>query len=292
MLLLAAFLLVAPPVFVLGPLAGLLLVSRPSSGREWVWVVGLVAWSGLWLHQAGGVGTQLVRAAAVLLSGAFVALTIWRPSQRFSRALAATGLAAAALLAWKIALGIEWATVRRAVETDLGAYQRALQAELTGASTSREVLEQLSAMSETVALLYPALLTLAALGGLRLAWAWYHRIAERPLGPPPAPFATFGFSDQLVWGGVAGLALCLLPLSEGGRVAGANLLLVWSALYAMRGLAIFSAGAARVPASVLAALSIVALFMLPFVLGGLVLLGLADTWLDFRRRLAASATGG
>jgi hypothetical protein len=29
---------------------------------------------------------------------------------------------------------------------------------------------------------------------------------------------------------------------------------------------------------------------LPFVLGGLTLLGLADTWVDFRRRLPASAT--
>jgi hypothetical protein len=32
------------------------------------------------------------------------------------------------------------------------------------------------------------------------------------------------------------------------------------------------------------------MFLLPFVLGGLTLLGLADTWLDFRRRLAMSTT--
>jgi len=291
-LLLAGFLLVAPPVFVLGPLAGLLLVSRPASGREWVWVAGLTLWCGLWLQQSGGVGVQWVRAAAVLLSGAFVALTLWRPSQRFSRALVATGVAGAALAAWTAALGIGWASIRRAVEADLAAYHRAVQAELASASASREVLAQVAALSDTVALLYPGLVALAAIGGLRLAWAWYHRIAERPLGPPPAPFVAFGFSDQLVWGGVAGLALCVLPPSEGWRTVGVNLLLVWSVLYATRGLAIFSAGSARVPGPVLAALTLVAMFMLPFVLGGLTLLGLADTWLDFRRRLAASATGG
>jgi hypothetical protein len=74
------------------------------------------------------------------------------------------------------------------------------------------------------------------------------------------------------------------------RGVGANLLLVSAALYAMRGLAVFSAGSKRVPGIVLATLSVVALFLFPFVLSGLTLLGLADTWLDFRRRLAASAT--
>ena len=276
----------------LGPLGGLLLASRPRTVREWVWVVGLFAWSVLWLQQSGGVAAQWIRAAAVLLTGAFVALTLWRPSERLSRALAAVGLAGAALGAWMVGLGLDWTTVRRAIETDLAAFHRALQAELTGATASREMLAQVSAMSDTVALLFPGLLTLAAIGGLRLAWTWYHRIAERPLGSAPAPFTAFRFSDQLVWGGVAGLALSLLGPTEGWRAAGANLLLVWSVLYATRGLAIFSAGSARVPRPVIAALTIVAMFLLPFVLGGLTLLGLADTWLDFRRRLAAPATGG
>jgi hypothetical protein len=46
----------------------------------------------------------------------------------------------------------------------------------------------------------------------------------------------------------------------------------------------------RVPVPVLATIAVVALVLLPFVVGGLTLLGLADTWLDFRRRLSASAT--
>jgi hypothetical protein len=36
----------------------------------------------------------------------------------------------------------------------------------------------------------------------------------------------------------------------------------------------------------------VAVFLLPFLVGGLTLLGLADTWLDFRRRLVTPTAGG
>ena len=42
---------------------------------------------------------------------------------------------------------------------------------------------------------------------------------------------------------------------------------------------------------ILGAVAMVTLILLPFVLGGLTIVGLADTWLDFRRRLTP-ATGG
>jgi hypothetical protein len=291
-MLLAAYLLVAPPVFVLAPLAGLLLVSRPASLREWVWVIGLLIWCAVWLDQTGGMSVQWVRAAGVLVTGAYLALTLWRPSPSISRALAATGLAGMALAAWMWNLGIHWDSVRRGIEIDLGEYRRALQAELKGAGAPEDLFAQASAMIDTVSLLYPGLIVLAAIGGLRLAWVWYHRIATRPLGPAPRPFKDFAFSDQLVWGGVIGLALCLLAPTEVARVVGGNLLLVLAVLYATRGLAIFSASSIRVPPAVLAAVTLASMFLLPFVLGGLTLLGLADTWLDFRRRLATPATGG
>jgi hypothetical protein len=156
---------------------------------------------------------------------------------------------------------------------------------LTGVAGSSEMAAQMSAMADTVSLLYPGLLALAAIAGLRLAWAWYHRIADRPLGAPPAPFSAFGFSDQLVWGWVIGLATALAPGSAPIRLIGANTLLVWSALYAMRGLAVFVAGARRTPKSVLTVLALVTAVLLPFVVCGLTMVGLADTWLDFRRRL-------
>ncbi|MFL5402583.1 MAG: DUF2232 domain-containing protein [Gemmatimonadales bacterium] len=290
-LLLVGYLIFAPPVLLFGPLAGLLILTRPATMREWLWLVVTTVWTLLWLNQGGDLASQFARAGAVLLIGTFVALTVWRPSARFSRALTATALAAAALIVWMWHFDVSWSAVQRGVESDLWASNRELLVRLGGSGTSpatQGLFNEMAAMVRTVGAFYPALLFLASLAGLRLAWSWYHRLARRPVGPAPAPFAAFHFSDQLVWGWVVGLSLCLLPLPPVWSAVGGNLLLVWSVVYAVRGLAVFSAGSRRVPVAVMATLTVVAMFLLPFVLGGLTLLGLADTWLDFRRRLTAS----
>jgi hypothetical protein len=291
-LLLLGYLLVAPPVLLFGPLAGLLLLARPHSFREWLWLIGTLGGSAIWLDQADGLGGQFTRAGAVLLTGAFLALTVWRPSGTFSRALTATTVAGAALSVWMWRLGVSWSEVQRAIERDLWRYNQDFLARLGQAASGypEGFFDQMASMVRSISLFYPALMALAALAGLRLAWSWHHRIARHPLGPRPERFTAFQFSDQLVWGWVVGLALCLLPVPESAQTAGENLLLVWAVLYAVRGLAVFFAGSRRVPAVVIATLTVVAMFLLPFVLGGLTLLGLADTWLDFRRRLTASVT--
>ena len=294
---LAGYLLLAPPVLLFGPLLGLLLLSRPGTWREWVWVVGAGVWCTVWLNQPGGLAAQFARASAVLLGGMFVALTVWRPSARFSRALTATALAGAALGIWMWHLGLEWGEIQRAVEHSLWVYNRDVISRISEAARaqpgSEGLLDEMTSVVRTIGSVYPALLILAGIGGLRLAWTWQHRIARHPIGPPPARFSAFQFSDQLVWDWVIGLALCLLPLPAGWSFVGGNLLLVWAVLYAVRGLAVFSAGSGRVSGPVIATLTVIAMFLLPFVAVGLTLLGLADTWLDFRRRLVpTSATRG
>jgi len=283
----------APPVLLFGPLLGLLLLAGPGTRREWVWLTVAGTWSALWLNQAGGLAAQFARADAVLLTGMFLALTVWRPSAQFSRALIATALAAGALLVWMWHLDVGWEEIQVAVERDLWSYNRELIMRLRQAARSSPgtagLLEEMSSMARTIASLYPGLMTVAGLGGLRLAWTWSHRIARRPVGPPPARFTSFRFSDQLVWGWVVGLGLCLLPLPRVGAFVGGNLLLVWAVLYGMRGLAVFSAGSGRISVPVIATIGLVAMFLLPFVLAGLTLLGLADTWLDFRRRLVTTS---
>ncbi len=290
-LVLAGFLLFAPPMFLFGPLAALLLVSRPATVREWVWLLGALGWSALWLQQAGGLGAQFARAAAVLVSGCFLALTLWRPSNRMCRALTATGGAALALAVWMVGLGVRWATLQSAVEEEMEVFQTAMRRALSGTDGWTEMSRQVSLMADTVSLLYPGLLALAAIAGLRLAWAWYHRIADRPVGAPPLPFPAFGFNDQLIWGWVMGFALALVPQPAWAPLAGANILLVWGALYATRGLAVMAFFGRRTPPAVLLGLAMVTMVLLPFVLGGLTIVGLADTWIDFRRRLTR-ATGG
>jgi hypothetical protein len=161
--------------------------------------------------------------------------------------------------------------------------------DIGGTETAGQMLlDQMSATVRNIAAFYPALFFLAGLAGLLLAWSWYHRIVTRPVGPPPASFASFRFSDQLVWGWVLGVGLCVLRLPPIWGVLGSNLLLVWSVLYAARGLAVLSVGSRRLPGPIMATIGVVAMVLLPFVVGGLTLLGFADTWLDFRRRLASA----
>ena len=190
-----------------------------------------------------------------------------------------------------VGLGVRWAAVQGAVEEEMEVFQTAMRRTLSNSAGWSEMSRQVSLMADTISLLYPGLLALAAIAGLRLAWAWYHRIADRPVGAPPVPFPGFGFNDQLIWGWVLGLALALLPEPSWAPVAGANVLLVWGALYATRGLAVVTFFGRRTPPVVLVALALITVVMLPFVLGGLTIVGLADTWLDFRRRLTP-ATGG
>jgi predicted membrane protein DUF2232 len=277
---------------VFGPLAGLLLLSRPGTAREWVWLLAGGAWSALWLQQIGGLGAQVTRAAAVLLCGAFLALTLWQPSNAVGRAVAATAAAGTVLGLWMWRLGIGWSRLVTGVDQELSTYETAVRDQWRNAGASQELITQAGALMHSVSQLYPALLALAGIAGLRLAWFWYHRLAVHPLGAPPAPFRTFGFNDQLVWGWVAAVSLALAPVPEPWRLAGANLILVLGVLYAARGLAVVMTQAGGVAASVAAVLGFIAIFLLPFVVGGLTLLGLADTWLDFRRRLATPSTGG
>ena len=260
--------------------------------REWFWLLGGAAWSVVWLQQVGGLGAQVTRAGAVLLCGTFLALTLWHPSNAVGRAVAATAAAGAALVLWMRRLGIGWSQLVTGVDHDLASYQTAVRDQWRNAGAPQELIDQAAALIHSVSQLYPGLLAIAAIAGLRLAWAWYHRVALRPLGLPPAPFGAFGFSDQLIWGWVAALALTLLPVPSPWRLLGTNLLLVLGVLYAARGLAVVVAQSKGIAGPVAAVLAAIALFLLPFVVGGLTLLGLADTWLDFRRRLSTPATGG
>lgn len=288
---LAGFLLMAPPIFFFGPLAGLLLLCGPRRFREWLWLLAAVLWTVLWAREPGGLALQVVRAAGVLVSGAWLVAVPFPSRSLVSRGLLAVALAGLALAGWAWHFGIGWAEIQQAVEQDLLSVWRQLATQAAADSAEGSVLDALVASSDTVASLYPASLALAGLAGTALAWSWHVRIASRPLGGPAPKFAEFRFSDQLVWGWVAGVGLRLAPLAEPGPTIGANLLLVWTTLYAVRGLAVMWPALRRLPGAVLAAVVLVSLFFFPFVAGGLTILGLLDTWLDFRRR-SSPATGG
>jgi uncharacterized protein YybS (DUF2232 family) len=157
----------------------------------------------------------------------------------------------------------------------------------TAFATAEQALDNvLSTLPLDAIAFYPALLALESLVALALAWAIYHRISRTRIGQPMGRLADFRFSDQLAWGLIAGALLILLPRPGDWPALGLNLLLFFGALYALRGLAVFvwylHAMRASAPALLVLAL-IAALLSAPTAIG-LALIGLSDSWADWRSR--------
>jgi hypothetical protein len=144
--------------------------------------------------------------------------------------------------------------------------------------------------------LMPALLALESLAALGLAWGLYHRLSRMRLGPPLAPLRSFRFSDQLVWGLVAGVTIVVVPTLAPLRVVGLNLLVFFGALYALRGFGILrwlapERVAVAVGLGLALLLPLLGVWLLAGVLSGIaVVVGLGDTWGDWRNRRARSTT--
>lgn len=295
-LLLGAYLLVFP-LFVLGPLAGLLLASRPQTLREWLWIGFALVWAALSLLTPEGIATQTLEAWAFFVTGAFVLLMLTGRRGVVPGAFLASLFGFGAVTAWSWSLGTRWRDIQLAVEH--GGWEMCRQlvdsARAAGAARAQSVEALVDAMAAGVSLsadLFPALLVLTALPGLALAWSWYHRLASRPVGKPAEAFAEFRFSDQLVWLIVLALAAWLLPLPPllGGITD--NLAVLAGGLYAARGAAILWGSLETFPLLVLLLILVGALTILPVAMGGCFAIGLADTWVDFRRRYASADTEG
>jgi len=154
--------------------------------------------------------------------------------------------------------------------------------------------KELSLMSQAGLAVFPALLALQSLAALAMAWATYHRLGRARLGPPLKPLREFRFNDQLVWGLIVGLTIMLLPTLTALSGAGANLLVFFGALYAVRGLGVLSWFTKPGRLRVVTIIGVVLLFapvLNAFVVLGFLMLGVAalalglgDTWADWRGR--------
>jgi len=293
---LLVFLLLTPPVFTLAPLAGLRLLSGPRTLQEWLWIGASTLWLAVSAVASQGVMEQTVIAGGTMAAGAFLALVLrWR-RPFFDRALAALALASVTVAFWGWWLGIGWHDIQAAVQRE--GWEMARQVGRPAADSGAGMLASAQPLGEALAegvgpmsAVFPAVMALCALAGLAMAWSWYRRIAREPRDAPLGRLAEFRFSDQLVWGMVAGIALLVIPAGEAGQVAGENLVLFFGGLYVVRGLAIARSWSRQAPGLLLGLMALSLLFILPVALGGLLSLGLADTWLDFRRRLAPPAEG-
>lgn len=143
-------------------------------------------------------------------------------------------------------------------------------------------------MSPPTAIL-PALIVLESLAALALAWAIWQRVARARLGPPLSALSAFRFHDQLVWGVVVGATLSVLPTLSAWRDVGVNVMVVFGALHALRGLGVL---VWYIPDRWALVPLLLLLVSIPLLGPVLVLatvavlalgLGLGDTWRDFRR---------
>ncbi len=291
-----AFAVWAPVTLVGLPFACLTLAARPRAPAQWATAL-LVGLASAALLVAGehDLLAGLVRAYVVIVSAAFAVLTVVAPA-RFQRQALRTcvlGLGVALALA-RVVLGqsagemLEWDATRQAS---------------TMLRFLVEVRPEVYAMFEPAVRFlgetFPATLVLEGLAGLALAWQWHQFVAPHPLGEPLAPFREFGFADPWVWAVVAAIAVWITPLFASLKTVALNLLVVLGALYLLRGAAIVVAFAGVLgisPAALVGALVVSAVLAVPlvFILPGLATLGVTDTWLEFRRRLASrpNVSGG
>jgi uncharacterized protein YybS (DUF2232 family) len=116
-----------------------------------------------------------------------------------------------------------------------------------------------------------------------------NRLLRQHTGHAPWPeYRFWQLPEKLVWGVILAAFLVLLPLPV-GRDTGLNLLIVASVLYFFQGLAIllFFIERWNIPLLLRSLLLVIFIFQSvgSFFLS---LIGLADTWFDFRRRYGES----
>lgn len=289
----AAFILLGPAGLFALPLAALLIASGPQHRLEWT-ATAVAAGLGLLIvaRPAGGVLDAATNAYGVLVTAAFVLLMRYRPGRFFPRAIGAVLIAGTATAALGItiwgsdfvaALHWEAAMIARRSADGVLAMRPGLAAAVRPAV-------------DLVATTLPATVVLETLAGLALAWETYQRTARQPLGPPLVPFRDFRFADQWVWSLVVALAVVIVPQLAALQGAALNLGVVAGTLYLLRGAAIvvafaqaagISAGALALATMVAAVLAVPMLVIVP----GLWTLGVTDTWVEFRRRLAPRSPG-
>jgi hypothetical protein len=315
--LLFLFLLATPVIKIVLPVDQALVLLAPALAACAVagwWAGGRLAMALMWIAlsalvlvmytSAGGSFAYLACGWAVLLASTFASLVILTRREEArpfsSQAFAAIGVTLVLSAGAALATRQGAATVTQMVSVEAAKRSDASLTEWRRTTGSKEwtdmfggnadakaigstIESQLEAAPRVASTLFPSMLALESLIALAIGWAAYHRIGRERIGPPLAALKDFRFSDQFVWGLVAGLAMVVVPGFGAMSMLGANLLVFFGALYALRGIGVglwFLS-----PGRVMMGFLIVFAVVFPLVLGVLgVGLGVGDTWLDWRAR--------
>jgi hypothetical protein len=318
---LAAALLVpgTPLIQSLAPIASMGLIVVPAlaccavvawslGGKAWLPVVWLALVMVVWLQPAGNRYAVIERGWVLVLVSFFGLISLAGPpsTRFFPRALTAVagtaslaallliGTAGAAQLVSRVTrvelarrpnAALEW--VRGITEPTAKGRTAPVRPAATGSveTLGRTLEEVLRTLPEDAMPIYPALLGLESLAALALAWELFHYMSRTRLGEPLRPIREFRFSDRLAWGFIVGATLVVLPTGEPWRTVGLNFVLFFGALYAVRGLGVlvWFLETRRASPSAVVALAVAASLLSAPAAIGLGLLGLGDSWLDWRR---------
>jgi Predicted membrane protein (DUF2232) len=259
----------------------------------------------VWMAVRGGVNSQMLSAGWAVIAAGCLGLALLAARSRFflgsgvvavlSALLLSAGLVAAtpsgpASFQTTVSAALD---IRGKADVDNWRIARAQMERQNASRLDSATVALLDAFETSVAgvpqvarVILPAALALQTLVGMAIAWALFHRFSRTRLGEELGRLRDFRFNDHWIWSVIVGLVLALLPALEPLRPLGINLLVFFGALYAMRGTAVL-AWFLRPGRSLLGLLVGVALLLLlrdgaAIALG---LVGLGDTWADWRRRI-------
>jgi hypothetical protein len=307
---------VTQPMLLLVPvLAVCAFVGWAAGGPPWLALVWLaVAGVTLRVLPAASALSTMAKGWAILVAALFglLSLTSKRNTRFFPRALAAMAMALAITGSAILFSGVPGKTLARTVGHEIAARPNFALEQWRETTASPEYRRMLASFaSDSVAdasvrqidqelavapvrwgeTLFVALLALESLAALALGWGLYHRISRTRIGPPLARLRDFRFNDELVWGVIVGIVFIVLPRVSPGlpnwSAVGYNLVVFFGTLYALRGLGVFAwfVRSARFGAVTLVAIAIVVglLAVIGALAPALGLIGLGDTWEDWRR---------
>jgi hypothetical protein len=263
---------------------------------------------------------NLARGWTLVLAGAFGLVCLFGARRPFfQRSMTALGGSLALALVMSLLGPVNGATMNRAVKDELARRNSETMGTLNAfigqypkewneivaripqvGELPAETEKQLAVLAQAGEGIFPSLLALESVIALAIAWSVYHRLSRTRLGPPLAQLKEFRFNDQLVWGLILGLLILFLPKLAFVRDLGRNLLVFFSAIYAVRGLGVLSFFTAPGTLAVTATVGFAMLWWpvlnaiaaLGFMILGVAAfgLGLGDTWADWRNRPKTTTT--
>ena len=236
------------------------------------------------------------RAWALLVGGWFVVLSLARPTSKLSTQALVAVLGAGTVTAGFIALragawgAVDWAVNDR-VQLTMALMLDQVVSLRGGEALAPALAASMYDMVEVQMQVFPAITGVVSMAALCVVSWTYARLTnsrEQGLGP----LKDFRFNDQLVWIFVGGLLLLVTRVGEPlGRV-GANAVVFMGALFVLRGVAVvvfMSGGGSLIGFFVVVVGLVLVPPLVPLVLGGALVIGLGDVYLDVRGRVAELA---